>query len=716
MAAEKITIDKLNRIYDAAETADREVFAEMRSNVLLTAGEHYSRKGQRYAQERIRQNQSLTEGQKLRLTKNHIHKIVRRYVANIATYAPGVTVLPQREGELQDQKSAELNKSVWEDAKTRYRLAEQKRKWLRSFVEIGECCVKIFWDPNQGEFLGFQPKVDEATGETLVDEAGQPVADEDAPVMSGALVYEQVFGMNLLRHASARDMRQAECWIVRKMADVEALKAQYAGDKDKTKMIVDSSKADFIVFDSDKTAYEKAEGQCLVREFYWPKSSEYPYGYFAITTSEGILEEGPLPGGLFPLVWVGFDEFATTARGRSIIKVARPFQAEINRASSAVATHQITIGDDKVLYQAGTKLQPGALLPGVRGIAYAGAPPTILPGRDGSQYGPYVDAQIAQLYDAVALAEENEEKGAQVDPYAMLFRKLDQQKKYAEYGSKFEQFLVDGCQLTLERAKIHYPDEFVVTATGKKERVNMAEFRATSPLSYAVKIEPRDETLETQFGKQLTFNHILQYASSSLSKEDTGRIMKAMPFANNDKAFSKLTIDDDCLDNDMLALERGEMPPFGKYDNHEFAVKVLSKRTREGDFRFLPPRVQQAYQARIQMHEQVMAQQAKALQDAKNEFIPSNGAMIATDMYVENPQGAEKPAKRVRIPYQALDWLVKKLETQGQGLEQLENQNQGVIAELASQITSGRAPPLPAPQNQGSAFQNGPGQGLGVSG
>jgi hypothetical protein len=134
VAQERINIEKLNRIYDDAEAADRELLAEMRTNVLLVGGEHYPRKG----------------------TKNHIHKITRHYVANIATYAPGVTVLPQRESERQDQKAADLNKSIWEDAKSRYKLRAKRRKWRRDFVEIGEACVKVFWDPNGGELLGYE--------------------------------------------------------------------------------------------------------------------------------------------------------------------------------------------------------------------------------------------------------------------------------------------------------------------------------------------------------------------------------------------------------------------------------------------------------------------------------------------------------------------------------------------------------------------------------
>lgn len=719
----KITLEKLNSVYNEAEAADREVFAEQRSNILLIAGEHYNKRGAQRTYNRIRSNADMTENQKLRLTKNHIHKITRHYTANILTYSPGVMVAPQRENDIQSTKAAELNQSAWEDFKSRAKLSRKLKKWCRSFVGIGEVCLKMFWDPNAGEMLGYAQASHPDTGEPLHDEQGHPMPDEASPHFTGGFVLEEVYGFNLLRHSSAREMHESECWTVRKMVPVEKLKALAGDDPAKLKSIEESGKEDFIVFDSDKASYQRVKGQALLKETYWPVSDDYPEGYYVYWTSKGILAEGVLPFGIFPLVWAAFDEYPTTPRGRSIIKLARPFQAEINRASSQIAMHQITIGDDKVLYQAGTKLQPGALLPGVRGISYAGQPPTILPGRDGGQYLSYVEGQITQMYDVLMLEEENLEKDSGgLDPMTLLYRSMRKQAKFSEYAEKFEEFLTDVCELFLKLSKKYYDDDMVVLAVGKKERINMEEFRSTDPLSYKIKLEPRDETMETQFGRQLTMNHILQYASGSLGKDDIGKIIRQMPFANVEEAFSDLTLDYDCIKNDMLMLERGQTPPLGKYDDPNYAVRRLTARTRQPDFGYLDQRIQQAYQARIAQYEQIMSQAAQKEIDAKNEFIPSNGAMIATDMYVENPKGPELPAKRVRIPYQAVDWLVKRLEAQGQSLQALENQNQGVISDVADYLTKNpqQAPPQQGPQpsqqdSGASAFNYAPGRALGVS-
>jgi hypothetical protein len=711
-----LKLDELNRIYEEAESADKEVFAEMRSNVLLVAGEHYKKGSGQKFRHTVRSRTDLSEVQKLRLTKNHIPKVVRHYVTGILSYAPGVMAAPQRPEERQDQKAAEMNQSVIVDAKSRYKIRQEQRYWVRDFVEIGEVCVKLFWDPNAGDFLGYEHQVDEM-GQPQFDEAGQPVPDETLPRFSGAFVWKRIFGANLLRQVGSGDMKKSKCWIVREMVDIEDLKFRYRDDPAKLKTLTESGKEDFVVFDSDRANYERTQKQVLWREFYWPPSGDYPEGWYSMGTSSGVFEEGKLPGGKFPLVWKGFDEYPTTCRGRSPIKIARPFQAEINRASSQVAMHQITIGDDKVLYQTGTKLQPGALLPGVRGISYAGTPPTILPGRDGGQYLPYIESQISEMYSVLMLQEEGQEKGGgQTDPWSMHFRSLVQQKRFSEYGEKFEEFLCELFELFLSLAKIYYSDDMLIMAVGRNERVNIAEFRKTTPLSYAIKLEPREDTLETQFGKQLTLNHVLQYVGPNLGKDDIGKILCQMPFGDWEEAFSDFTLDYTCVKNDMLAMERGQMPPFGNYDNHEYSAKKLTARMRESDFQYLHPRVQQLYQARVAWHEKMIEEQRAKLLAAQNDFIPATGAMIACDMYIPNPDDPGKPAKRVRVPYTALDWLVKRLEAQGQSLAVLEHANKGMLSEMADHLVQRGPGGQSATQQPPMPYRQGPTSPVGVSG
>lgn len=711
------TVSDLNRLYDKAEEVDREIFAEMRSNVLLVSGDHYSKVNARIASTVRSTNKSSSE-QKLRLTKNHMHRASRSYVTAILSEAPDTTIKPQRPTELQDKKDAELNLGVWQDIKTRHEMKEKRAGYCKTFVDVGEVCVKVSWNPQHGEFRGYAPLLDEETGEPVMEETGetkptldsatgQPlvdpatggivmepvlrqVEDEEQPTFSGDFEFEDIFPANLLREESATAMyERGRAWIVRKMVDTADLKRKFP---DSASKLHDSQHSTYVVFDANKGSYDKVKGQTELREYYWPVCEEYPFGYFIYATKDVVLAEDKLPEGIWPLVWAGFDKYDTTPRGRSILKVARPYQAEINRASSKIAEAQVILGDDKVLYQSGTKLAPGALLPGVRGISYQGMAPQVLPGRDGSQYMPYVSAQIAE-FDHVLMLQETEvlDKSGVLDPYAMMFRAASRKRKFSPYIEKFERFQVRLTELCLKLAKVYLPDDMVIAAVGVRETINIAEFRKTSPLSMQIVIEPMSDQIETQLGKQLSFQNILQYVGKDLDKHTLGKVIKNLPFANSEDSFDNLTLDDDIAQNDMLALERGEQVQATKYVEPDFMLKGLTARMKSPEFKTLQPQIQQAYQALVTQYEQIQAQQLEKMQAAKNEFIPVDGALVTCDFYVPDPSSPNNQAKRAKLPQRALEWLIKTLEQQGMGMEKLEGMNATAMADMAQMLLDKRA-------------------------
>lgn len=700
-----LDISELNRIYEEAESIDKDVFAEQRSNVLLVAGEHYTKSSQQFLNQ-VRTARALTETQKLRLTKNHQHKIVKYYTDTILSLSPDGSIRPRNDKERQDQKEADMQKSVYASLQDQLRLKEHYRNGAEDFTTLGEVASLIKWDYNQGRFLGYAQKVDEEGNPVFeVDEMGQPVmaADETQPMFSGKFEVERLYGFNLLLHSGSRDWRKPICFIVRKMVPNKKLLEDFAGVDKLESMIGQSGEDEYVVFDSQKAGYEKTRDHTLVKEYYWPPCFEYPEGYFAIATDRGKLAEDVLPGGIFPIVFGTFDNFQTARRGRSIIKVSRPYQAEINRASSQAAMHQITVGDDKILYQSGTKLQSGALLPGVRGLTYQGARPEILPGRAGMQFVDYIDSQIAEMYQAVNMEEILREKDASgIDPYALLYRSAKHKAHFSSYGEKFGQYIKDFMTTLLELAKFYLPDDELIPMIGKSEFVNIAEFRDATPLSHEIIIEPMDDTVDSMLGRQLTFNHILQYTGNTLEREDIGGMIANMPYGNFKDAFSDLTLDRDIVLNDILALERGELPKPGQYDDHKFMLKKLTKRTREPDFQYLDPQIQDNYAVKISAHEQVLAQQEAALLAAKNEYIPADGPLIACEMYVEDPDPTKQP-KRARIPQRALSWLLDRLAEQGMTLQQMEGMNQGALTEMAQMMLANK-PNVQSPRAVGPSL------------
>lgn len=727
--SEKHDIAALNGLYLDGESCDQEVFAEQRSNLLLVAGDHYNRRQSLFFK-RIRDTRELNQEQKLRLTKNHIQNICKLYANNIISATPGVGFEPKDEKSIQDQKSAELHHSVWQDACEQYGIESSLiDQWCDDFIQVGEAIVKIFWDPMAGDIKAFEQKLDDegqplfldATGEETteaLDEAGNPhqmAPDQNLPVFTGKFVFEEVYGFNLLRAATAKRMEESPWLCVRKMVSKADMVARYRDDEDKCKMFVESGEDTFVVFDGGRGGYKKTEGMCMIREYYFRASPEYPSGYFYFTTKEGIFERGELPGAVFPIVYEGYEKIQTTCRGRSPIKHMRPYQIEINRAASKIAEHQVTLGDDKLLIQNGTKVSPGVALPGVRAINYTGAEPEVLPGRSGEQYLGYMQSQITELYQVMNVPQDGEQMAAQLDPYALLFRSASQKKVFQRYTRRFENLLTNICKTYLRLAKIHLPDDQVIWAVGKSEQINISEFKNSNDICYQILVEAQSDDIETKLGKQLVLNHVLQFVGPQMKPEDIGKLMRQMPYANFDGSFDDMTIDYDCAENDLLALDRGETPPMGSYDNHVYNIKRLSGRVRKPDFRFLPPQVQQMYLDRIHQSEEFEAQRQVQVQRAEQGYIPTGGQLLGCDFFVTDPASPSK-TRRARIPSESVQWLVTQLQAQGQSLDQLETLNGGAQAELATAM--GAQPggmPQPRPGVAHTSVQIPPGMGIGGS-
>lgn len=666
----------------------------MRSNVLLVAGEHYSNRKSRFYNN-LRETRDMNQRQRLRVTKNHMHKISRLYQENILTYTPGVTVLPKIETDRQSRKTAEICRAVWNHGKTVIDFQELREEFCQSFTDLGEVAAIGTFNPDAGPIKGQQ---------MLVDEMGQPVLGEDGqpqlkPLHEGEIEIEEIHGFNLFRPVEAKTWRESHFIGRRKMVSIKDLKDKY-GEKDPRVQKLSEDKEEFVIFDMSKGAFEKAKDQVIWKEIYIRPCEEYPEGYYYMWTRAGIFEEGDLPFGIFPIKIKTFDKYPTVPRGKaSAIKIARPYQAEINRAGSSQAMAQLTLGDDKVLYQSGTKLSPGSMLPGVRGISFQGNPPIILPGRDGGQYTDYILKQIDEMYAAVLLEEENETEQKSGDPITLLLKSMRNRKKFAKYASRFERFLVEICELFLELAKAYYDEDKMIVAAGAHERVNIAEFKNSSPLSYRVTLEPIDDTAETKLGKHLTLTQALQYVGKQLKPEDIGKILREMPFVNFKEAFADLTLDQDYANNLMLALERGEKPDVQPYEPFEYLAKRLTNRTLESDFLYLSPEIQQAYRERILAYERMGAEQQRKLLAAKSEFIPTDGPMVKADVYLSDPKNPEKQPKRAVIPQRAIEWLIERLEAQGTSMERLEEFRQQSLVEMAEML---RAPKqLPAPSSAG---------------
>ncbi len=702
----KHTLAELDTIYRESDTVDSKPFAEMRSNLLIISGDHYNR--HRFAlYERLRRESGVPEETRLRLVKNHTQYITGMTEDNILSAAPDVGFSPQHDRELQDQKKAELHHAVWLDAKYRYRLDERKTDWVKDYVRIGEVVTKIFWDPDGGKVVAYQQKVDDdgaplfigMQGELTLDDGSSvgmqhPMApDWNAPVFEGAFVFEKVYGFNLLRPSECTDIRDAEQLTIRKMIDKDLLLKKYP---EHAKIINPTENKTFKVFDGTTYRQQSAK-EVLVREFWFKPCYKYPRGYYFITTLDGILDEGELPGGIFPIVYQAYETAQTSPRGYGPVRALRPYQMEINRTASKIAEHQMTVGDDKLVTTEGAKVSSGIKIPGIRHVTIRGGyEAKYFAGRDGGQFFPHMQSQIQEMYQIAGFKEELEEMPAQLDPMVLLARAARQKKRFSRHIAGFERFFIQVAQTFLALAKVHYPDDMVIRAIGRSEIVNMPEFKSSDDLGYEIHVEAQSEDVETKLGRQLALNNAIQYLGNKLEREDIGKILRNMPYANIEGAFDEFTMDSDQVTNEILSLDRGDQPPISYYANHDYAIKRLTFRMGQPDFNYLDGRIRQNYQKKLAIHEQMKAFQIQQVQRMEQGIIPTGGYLATVDLYVPDPADPTKQ-RRLRIWSNSLNWLLQQLQAQGTALDSIEEMSTGAKADIAGQVLSLQSQYMPQP-------------------
>lgn len=687
------THDELWKMYLDGESVDLEIFAEMRSNIRLVNGDHYNRK--RFNINRIIQDaDDLTEQQKIRITKNHIQKICRVYEDNVIAAAPGVGFSPHNESEVQDQKAAELHHAVWLDAEERCGFKEDEEGFVEDLIEIGEEIAKVFYDPTEGPIIGHYSKQDENGNDT-----GEP--DLMRPVFKGGIVVEDIEGYNLLRPVECKKYRKAEWLGIRKMINVDLAKARFS-DPEVQGYLNASADETYIVFDSFSGTFRKTDKECFMVEMYFRPSVRYPNGYYYFMTREGIVHEDELPGGIFPIIFQPCERIKGSMRGRSPIKTMRPFQVEINRCASKMAEHHTTVGDDKIILLNGAKATGGIASPGVRTVNVTGQPPTILPGRDGSQYLSAAQNNVSELYGVMGVAEDSADmQNGQADSTVLLFRSAKQKAIHNRRIRRHSNFKKNVVKTYLKLAKLYLSDDDVINAVGKNEQINISEFKNSSDACYEVNVDDQADDIETKLGKQMMYMQLLQYLGGKLSPDQIGMIIRLMPYSNGEMATSDLTSNFDRATNDILALDRGERPPVSQYDDHNYAIQRLTKRVGEPSFKFLNPQIQQNYHDKIDIHMQFDAYNKQVTLMSQKGLIPTTGYLVVCDLYVPKP---DNPAatQRVKIPSDALQYLIKQLEIQGTMTQDLNQLPGGAQAQLAEKMLSqqGGHPQLPQQPQQ----------------
>jgi hypothetical protein len=674
------TIQELERTYNEAQALDQKVFDEMKSNILLYAGNHFTNRNSKYF-ENIR-GAKQTSDARIRLVKNHLHKICNKYINNIVSFNPGITIIPKNETELRDKKDAELSLAVWKDIKYRHKFNDVIRELVDDFVVLGECWIKVIYDHNKGDLIGFAP---------LITGLGEETPDHTNPVYSGDFNFEVIPGYDVFRDPGALTFKESRFIGIRKMTDEKELIHMIESDPDfsetekfeKIKALKSSDRSDtYSIFNASTAQILEDAGKRLIKEYYYKPCSEYPFGKIFITTSNDILWELELPKDRFnrpvyPILGESFDHYRGSPRGYSKIKQMRPGQAEINRTTSKIAETQITLGDDKVYTTMNGGITEGAKLPGVREVKVkAGMKPEVVPGRSGDQYFQYMEFQINDLYRQLDVTDDSQEKDTTPDIMSKLYRSLKEKKAYTIYSDKFERLLVDIGEVVIKTAKAEYRDDKIVRAVGRGEAINIAEFKESDDSSYSIKIEPMSEDIDTIMGKYLVARELLQYAGGQMSPQQIGRIASSeLPFIDR-SSLKEMNKTSDIIETLLLQMDRGEKPLITPFDDNQSIIDAMAWRMQQNDFKYLAgqkPEIYEIYMGQYDERVKVLNQKMKELKEANMGTIPTGGVQVKIDAWVPDPGSKTGKPMRATVDQVSLQWFLDRLSKDGAAHEGLQD-------------------------------------------
>ena len=674
-------ISQLRRMYDSACEVDKALFAEQRTNIKLRNGDHYNTTTRKIINN-MRSKGIINNDQKIRITKNHVFRITDEYINHVLSANPSVEAAPYNASELQDVKDAEMCNSVIKWVKATNTWNEKRHDLIHNTNVIGETYTTVNFDYDKGRVVG--------TNEDGTD------------MMNGEIVIKERFAYDTKRDPDAKSFRDCRYVMFDTLMDRdEAVKLVSKHRPEKASSLMNAQEGDTItIFDNNTGKYQQENGKVLIIEMFVRPCSQYPKGKFLMFTKEFEIFRADLPLGLFTVYQSGFSKITSTPRYAAITRVIRPYQTEINRASSKMAEHQITLGDDKIITQNGGKIRSSSKEAGIRVLSVDGGSPTVLAGRTGAQYLEYVSNELAGMYQAAGVQHLLDNSNQAGDPFLLLFQTMKQKAKFVNYMDNYANFEKAMFTDIIKLCKHYLDDTHLIKIMGKKEAVNIAEFKDIDDDSLDITVENSNGDIETKFGKVLTITQIMQYAGSSMTPEQLGTLIKQLPYGNNEEIFNPLTLNYDTATNIILAMDRGEQPYIPQYADIDFMLKAISGRTVKGDFSLLPPQVQQQYIALIQQLEQVKSGQLLQAQQAAQGMIPAGGFLTTVNASWKNPTSGK--VERIKIPSDAIGWLAQKLTQQGAFAQELQGQAPQVQAEIGTQaVQQAQQQQQIAPQVQG---------------
>ena len=634
-------LNDLNAVYDEANNKDRALFAEMRTNIKIRNGEHYNTSARKII-EGFRNSGMIDKESKIRLTKNYAYSITDEYINSIVTRSGSIVASPFNKGDIRDTKKANMFNSVFEWFRQTNNYSSLREDLVNDFVVIGETYVVLRYDYDYGDIIG--------------------AAEDGTPVKSGRIVADVRYGFEAKRDPEAKSFDDCRYIIFDRYIDKTDAKKLLQDAGVNEGVLIDSTTKSALAYDYATGSYINDNSKCVFREMYVRPCSAYPNGKYILFNQNAICVFIDLPAGLFPVYQAGFAKITASPRSSSILRVIRPFQVEINRASSKMAEHQITIGDDKMIMYGGSKLTSNKVLDGVRMLNVDGQKVDVLQGRTGEQYLGYIQKEIEGMHDVAKVRYLLEDKQTQADPYTILYRSMKDKAIFSIYINRFVEFEKAMFKGVLSLAKYYLTPDHAIKIVGKNEMVNIEELYDMSENDCDIKVEDIGSDLESRFGRIMTTNHVLQYAGSSMQPDQLGRIIKNLPYGDSDEIMDPMTITYDIAVNTIMTLDKGDLPVVEPPDL-DYMINSISLRMAKPDFKYLDASIKMNYNNYMTVLKEMKSSLMLQEQQAQMGQVPAGGFLTTINASWTNP--ATGKVERIKAPSEAIAWLMSTLQRQG---------------------------------------------------
>ena len=654
--------------------ADRRIFEEMRSSVRAYVGQ-FGRGDPMEDDRRANVRGAFAGADKkgrsyLRYAKNHIPRLADVYANEIVREAPDVEVVPVSGGDVRSAPLARMNNDVWEHHKRKtsenYRQRVDSR--VLDFVVVGEVAVKLYWDEEK------DCVTEEKISPYDLGRAPGSESVEDSPWH----VFRRVYTRKQLVRIFGAKMASA-------ISDPGQASTALLGETSHT------------VFQSSRYEYANLEG-ALVMEYYERPTATHPNGRFFFFTEGRILQTGELPGGIYPIVVQRFLKTPGLARGHSFIRNVYRIQTEINRASGQDATNMTHFGDDKFVTNSSSDIQVGNVIQGARHIkvsSYGDLPSSFMfvEGKGLPKYIDYVKAQVREMDYLCHVATQMEEKKQPArggDLSVVLYTQIKDKKRFVKYAQGYEDFTVSLGRRVLDLYRHYLVEGDVIHSGNLDEGVLVPDFKNSTDRDFVFKVTAGNESDETRLGKQIVVDKVLQYAGRDMDKTDIGMVLRSSMLSDEKKLMDHFSVPYDSWVNNQIELEKGFMPQVSETEDFSYKARMCTARMNKADFVHLNPQVRALYGQFLQICEQGVAKAENERLRIEKGVVPTDGALINTDMYrtVPNSSGTGMKTEKVKIPQAALEWLTEVLEKQGTTQENLAGLPAPVQGSIMDQVTT----------------------------